>query len=67
MCGVTVEVKGIGRKRLGIPVKNVLDTIRNCVSTKEAADKLHCSTGYIFQILKANGMTLKGVKNEPTT
>ena len=60
-CGKPVVVNGLGRKPLNIPLKNVCEALwahRNVVA---AANELHCSQGYIFKVLKANGLKLKDV------
>jgi hypothetical protein len=61
-------VNGLGRKRLNIPLKNVCEALQARRSVVEVANELNCSQGYIYNTLKANGMTLKevirnGVKN----
>ena len=63
-CGETVEVKGIGRKPLNIPLKNVCDAIQTHRSVVDAAQELGCSQAYIFGVLKTNGLKLKDVLNE---
>ncbi|MBI4329747.1 MAG: hypothetical protein HY673_00525 [Chloroflexi bacterium] len=60
-CGKNVPVKGLGRKKLNIPLKNVLECLRRCHSVKDAARELHCSQGYIFNTLRANGMKVRDV------
>lgn len=57
-CGGKVEVSGLGRKRLNIPLKNVLESLQTRCSVKEAARELGCSPSYIFGTLKANGLKL---------
>jgi len=60
-CGEKIVVGGLGRKRLDIPLKNVYEAIWAHGSVAAAADKLGCSQGYIFKVLKANGLRLKDV------
>lgn len=60
-CGKTVVVNGLGRKRLNIPLKNVRDSLQAHRSVVAAAHELNCSPGYIFNILKDNGLKLKDV------
>lgn len=60
-CGEKIVVKGLGRKPLNIPLKNVYEALRTHGSVVAAADKLGCSQGYIFKVLKANGLKLKDV------
>jgi hypothetical protein len=60
-CGKSVVVNGLGRKPLNIPLKNVYEALRAHGSVATAADKLGCSQGYIFKVLKANGLNLKDV------
>lgn len=60
-CGETVAVKGIGRKPLNIPLKNVLDALQTCHSVAAAAQELGCSPAYIFGVLKTNGKKLNDV------
>lgn len=60
-CGQTVEVSGLGRKRLNIPLKNVCESLQAHRSVALTAQELNCSQGYIFGVLKANGLRLKDV------
>ena len=60
-CGEKVVVKGLGRKPLNIPLKNVYESLRTHGSVAAAAKELRCSPGYIFKVLKVNGLKLKDV------
>jgi len=60
-CGEKVVVKGLGRKSLNIPLKNVYECLRKHRSVVGAANELGCSQGYIYNVLKANGLKLKDV------
>ena len=60
-CGQTTEVKGLGRKRFNIPLKNVCDALQTYHSVAAAAQELNCSQGYIFKVLKANGLRLRDI------
>jgi DNA-directed RNA polymerase subunit RPC12/RpoP len=60
-CGEKIVVKGFGRKPLNIPLKNVCECLKRYRSLAAAANKLGCSQGYIFKVLKANGLKLKDV------
>lgn len=60
-CGKPVMVNGLGRKPLNIPLKNVCEALRAHGSVVAAAQELGCSQGYIFGVLKANGLKLKDV------
>jgi len=62
-CGEKVAVNGLGRKSLNIPLKNVYKCLRSHCSVAGAARELECSQGYIFKVLKANGLGLKDVFN----
>ena len=55
-CGERVVVNGLGRKRLNIPLKNICEALQSERSIALAADKLHCSQGYIFNALKLQGL-----------
>ncbi len=55
-CGKRVKVNGLGRKRLNIPLKNICETLQSECSVAAAARQLHCSQGYIFNILKSHGL-----------
>ena len=55
-CGERVAVNGLGRKRLNIPLKNICEVLRSDGNVAAAARQLHCSQGYIFNILKAHGL-----------
>jgi len=60
-CGETISVNGLGRKPLNIPLKNVCESLRTHRSVAAAAQELSCSEGYIFKILKGNGLKLKDI------
>ena len=60
-CGEKVVVNGLGRKPLNIPLKNVYEALQAQGSVAAAANELGCSQGYIFKVLKANGLKLKDV------
>ena len=60
-CGQSVVVDGLGRKRLNIPLKNVCEALQAYCNVEAAAQKLGCSPGYIFKVLKDNGLKLKDV------
>jgi len=60
-CGKPVLVKGLGRKRLNIPLKNVCESLQAHRSVVAAAQELGCSQGYIFNILKTNELSSKDV------
>jgi len=60
-CGQQVVVKGLGRKPLNIPLKNVYEALRTHGSVVAAAGKLGCSQAYIFKVLKANGLNLEDI------
>jgi len=60
-CGKSVVVKGLGRKPLNIPLKNVCEYLRKYRSVARVAQEFQCSQAYIFAALKANGLKLKDV------
>ena len=60
-CGKSVTVNGIGRRPLHYSVKNVCDALLSTGSIKLTAEKLHCSRGHIYNVLKQRGMTPKEV------
>ena len=60
-CGKSVVVNGLGRKSLNIPLKNVYDALQAHGSVAGAVNELGCSPGYIYKVLKANGLNLKDV------
>ena len=55
-CGERVVVNGLGRKRLNIPLKNICEVLQSERNVASAARDLHCSQGYIFNALKAQGL-----------
>ena len=59
-CGKSVSVNGLGRKPLNIPLKIVCEALQTHGNVVAAAQKLDCSQGYIFNVLKANGVKLQG-------
>ncbi len=60
-CGGTVAVKGIGRPASNIGVTEVCDILRLTRSIPAAAEKLGCPRGLVYKIVKAAGLTVKGV------
>jgi hypothetical protein len=60
-CGQSIVVNGLGRKPLNIPLKIVCESLRAHRSVKAVAQELNCSEGYIFGVLKANGLRLREV------
>jgi hypothetical protein len=58
-CGKPVTVKGLGRKPLNIPLKNVLESLQVYRNVKAAAEELGCSQSYIFGVLKSSNLRLK--------
>lgn len=69
-CGGMVAINGLGRKRLNIPLKNVCESLKVYRNVVAAANELNCSQGYIFKVLKDNGLKLKDViakHNTPTS
>jgi hypothetical protein len=65
-CGKSVVVNGLGRKPLNIPLKNVCEALQTYRSVGAAAQELNCSQGYIFKVLKDNGLKVKQVINGST-
>jgi len=63
-CGEDIEVSGLGRKPLNIPLKNVCESLQAYHSVKAVAQELNCSEAYIFSVLKANRLKLKDVINK---
>jgi len=60
-CGQKVEIRGLGRKPLNIPLRNVCESLQAHCNVAIAAKELNCSQGYIFGVLKANGLKIKDV------
>ena len=60
-CGKPVVVNSLGRKRLNIPLKNVCESLQAHRNVVAAANELNYSQGYIFKVLKDNGLKLKDV------
>jgi hypothetical protein len=60
-CGHSIVVNGLGRKRLNIPLKIVCESLQAHRSVAVVAQELNCSEGYIFGVLKANGLRLRDV------
>jgi hypothetical protein len=63
-CGEKIVVNGLGRKPLNIPLKNVYEALQKHGSVSTAANELGCSQGYIFKVLKANGLKLRDVLSQ---
>ena len=62
-CGNSVEVNGLGRKPLNIPVINVYDAIKRYHNVPAAAVSLGCSRGYVYKVLKQHRMTVRDIVN----
>jgi hypothetical protein len=62
-CGAMVPVNGLGRKRLVIPLRNIIDCLQIFGNIGEAAKKLSCSPAYICSVLKSHGLKLKEAIN----
>lgn len=60
-CGKEIVVGGLGRKALNIPLKNIYEALRSCRGISAAANQLGCSQGYIYNLLKAQGLKVKDV------
>jgi len=60
-CGKVVTVNGLGRKRLNIPLKNICEALQLFRNVAIVAQEFNCSQGYIYKILKENGLKLKDV------
>ena len=60
-CGKSVVVSGLGRKSLNIPLKNICEALQAHRSVVAAANELGCSQGYIFKVLKDNGLKPKDI------
>lgn len=60
-CGESVQVHGLGRRPLNLPVINVYDALRLHRNVLAAANSLGCSRAYIYKVLKADGLKLKDV------
>jgi hypothetical protein len=58
-CSQEIKVNAGGRPKLGIPLKNILETLQNRKSIASAAEELGCSQGYIFNALKVAGLQAK--------
>jgi len=66
-CGERVVVNGLGRKRLNISLKNICEALQSERCVVAAARKLHCSQGYIFNALKAQGLKPRDIIEEKVT
>lgn len=62
-CGHDVVINGLGRKSLDITVKNVCGALEKHHRVSAAAEELGCSRGYIYKVLKAEGLTVHDVIN----
>ncbi len=62
-CGKEIEVSGLGRKALNIPLKNIYEALRACRDICDASNQLGCSQGYIYNAIKAQGLKVKDVVN----
>jgi transposase-like protein len=55
-CGAIFPVKSpVGRKPLNIPVNKIYDALRDNPSIAAAANRLGCSRGYLYKVLKTEG------------
>lgn len=68
-CGKEIVIRGLlGRRPKNIAVKIVLDKLQATRNVEQAAGELGCSRGYIYNRLKAAGLSLQQVleSNEKT-
>lgn len=65
-CQKVIVVKGLGRKPFAIPVIIVYDTLRLYRNVQGASEKLGCSRGYIYKVLRQNKLKPKEVINSGT-
>lgn len=63
-CGKCVFMNKQGRQPLGINDSKVIDVLLDSSTRQEAAKKLGCSRGYIYGVLRGNGLVVK--KNRRT-
>lgn len=64
-CGAKVPIAySSGRKPLGYNVNFIYDTLRRLRSIQGAAKELGCSRGYIYKVLKDQGVTLEQLLNQ---
>lgn len=54
-CGEEIEVKGLGRKPLDIPITDIYNALTKYRNVSLAAAELGCSPAYIHATLKNNG------------
>lgn len=60
-CGESIAVHGLGRRALNLPVINVCDALKLHHNVLAAAKELGCSRGYIYKIVKTNGLVLENL------
>ncbi len=60
-CGAVIEINGLGRKRLNHTVIFVYDTLKLYRTVTATAKQLNCSRGYIYKVLKENGLSVNEV------
>jgi len=66
-CGEKIRVKGTGgRKPKDLPVIFVCDKLRATRSVKQAAEELGCSRGYIYKVLKSEGLVMREIMTSQT-
>ena len=65
-CGNPVVMKGLGRKPLNIPLKNICEALQAYRSVEGTAQKLGCSQGYIYNTLKTNGLKYNDIIKRPS-
>jgi hypothetical protein len=63
-CHKVAATLGIGRAGTNLNVTDICDALQLCRSVPAAAEKLKCSRGLIYKILKANNMTAKEFKSK---
>ncbi len=50
-----------GEKDQTMKIKNVCDAVAGCSTVSQAAEKLGCSRGYIYRVLREHGMSPKAL------
>jgi hypothetical protein len=62
-----INVNGLGRKPLDIPVINICGALQLHRNVTEAAKELGCSRGYVYKVLNASGLKVKDVAEGKVT
>lgn len=62
-CGKVIDVPGLGRRRLQVSVRNILDCVKATNTALAASQRAGVSKSYLFAVLKRQNLKLADVRH----